>query len=320
MPFGSVAGNTLAPLDTPSEISVFSRLNNLQTLEVLSAARNLDPNPARGGGDIMVVDGAALVPQDGPVGTGVDIITKKPASNQISLYVVREGDTLSAIADMFDVNANTIRWANNLGKGSAIRPGDSLIILPINGVRHTVAKGDTLASIVKRYDADTQEVLLFNGLEESGPLVVGSTITIPGGEMPVPKASASTRIVKQSSGTKASVSVGWLVNPVLGAVHTQGIHGYNAVDLGAPIGTPVRAAASGKVILSRSGGWNGGYGSYIVIDHGNGVQTLYAHLSANNVGFGETVAQGDVIGKVGSTGRSTGPHLHFEVRGAKNPF
>lgn len=103
-------------------------------------------------------------------------------------------------------------------------------------------------------------------------------------------------------------------------VRSQGIHGHNGVDIAAPVGTPVWAAADGKVIVARSGGWNGGYGSYVVISHSNGTQTLYAHLSRVDVTVGQSVTKGKTIGAMGNTGKSTGPHLHFEVRGGKNPF
>src|SRR5690606_1590516 len=103
-------------------------------------------------------------------------------------------------------------------------------------------------------------------------------------------------------------------------VVTQGLHGYNGIDLGAPVGTGVYASAGGSVILAKSSGWNGGYGNYIIISHDNGTQTLYSHLSSVNVSLGQRVSQGDLIGAVGSTGKSTGPHLHFEVRGASNPL
>jgi murein DD-endopeptidase MepM/ murein hydrolase activator NlpD len=122
------------------------------------------------------------------------------------------------------------------------------------------------------------------------------------------------------SGVKVTSGGGWLSYPAPGAVKTQGIHGYNAVDLAASVGTPIRAAAAGEVIVSKNSGWNGGYGQYIVIRHSNGAQTLYGHLSANSVGVGAYVSQGEVIGLMGNTGKSTGPHLHFEVRGATNPF
>ncbi|KKW46945.1 MAG: Peptidase M23 [Parcubacteria group bacterium GW2011_GWB1_57_6] len=101
---------------------------------------------------------------------------------------------------------------------------------------------------------------------------------------------------------------------------TQGLHGWNGIDFGAPRGTPIRAAADGTVIIARAGGWNGGYGNYIVLQHANGTQTLYSHNSSNAVGMGQAVTQGQVIGYVGATGRVTGTHLHFEVRGAANPF
>ena len=128
-------------------------------------------------------------------------------------------------------------------------------------------------------------------------------------------ASASASGSRSVSSNSASLS-----HPVPGAIKTQGVHGYNAIDLAAAVGTAIKAAGSGEVIVSKSSGWNGGYGNYIVIRHANGVQTLYAHLSRNDVGVGASVSVGQVIGGMGNTGRSTGSHLHFEVRGARNPF
>jgi murein DD-endopeptidase MepM/ murein hydrolase activator NlpD len=110
------------------------------------------------------------------------------------------------------------------------------------------------------------------------------------------------------------------MRPLTGGIKTQGIHGYNGVDIGASTGTPILAAAGGEVIISRAEGWNGGYGIYVVIRHDNGTQTLYAHMSQDIVSVGQRVSQGEVIGYVGNTGRSSGPHLHFEIRGATNPF
>ena len=113
----------------------------------------------------------------------------------------------------------------------------------------------------------------------------------------------------------------YYIAPLSHYVQTQGIHGYNAVDLAAPMGTPIMAAADGTVIVARSGGWNGGYGSYVVIQHGNGSQTLYAHMSKVAAYDGEGVVQGQVIGYVGESGNATGPHVHFEIRdGIRNPF
>jgi murein DD-endopeptidase MepM/ murein hydrolase activator NlpD len=162
---------------------------------------------------------------------------------------------------------------------------------------------------------------VYNGLPEDETLTVGETVTIPGGEIKEeieedkPTKAKYTKVA--TGGTNVS---GYFRNPLPGSVRTQGIHGYNAIDFGAPSGTSILAAAGGRVIVSRVDGWNGGYGNYIVIEHANGTQTLYAHTSGNEVWQGQTVVAGQVIGYVGSTGRSTGNHLHFEVRGAKNPF
>lgn len=291
------------------------KLHSSQT-PALRAALNLDPNPAKGGGDITVVGGVALQSEIGPSGTLADIEVARPGADQISTYVVREGDTLSQIADLFNVSTNTIIWSNDLKRGSLITPGQTLVILPVSGVTHTVLKGDTLASIVKKYEGDIDEVLEFNGLTEGASLTVGDSIVIPYGH--APHSSVSTSAI--ASGTGGPVLEGYFLRPIVGGRRSQGIHGYNGIDIAAPTGTSVLASASGEVIISRAFGYNGGYGQYIVVKHPNGTQTLYAHLSANYAFVGQWVVQGQVIGEVGNTGRSTGPHLHFEVRGATNPF
>ncbi len=297
--------------DIPLEASVY----NSQTVPLPRAALNIDPNPSQGGAEIIIVDNEALLSEEGPSGTQVDI-NDETTSDQISIYVVREGDSLSQIAKMFNVSVGTIIWANDIRRGSLIRPGETLIILPISGVRHIVKSGDTLKTIVKKYDGNIEEVLQYNDLTESTTLSVGDVVVVPGGEMAIPVYSSRNTIVKGTGGPTYS---GYYLRPVNGR-RSQGLHGYNAVDIAAHQGTPVVAAASGVVIINRSYGWNGGYGKYIVIKHNNGTQTLYAHNSQNIVFQGQYVVQGQVIGYVGSTGRSTGAHVHFEVRGAKNPF
>jgi len=293
------------------------KIVNSQNMPLLQAALNIDPNPAKGGGDITVVEGIALLPDSGPSGTIADIEESKPSSDTISLYVVREGDSLSQIAKMFSVSTETIIWANDIKRGDLIAPGDTLVILPISGVRHTVLKGDTLQSIAKKYDGDIDEILDFNGLSENSTLAVGDIVVIPDGEASMPKYSSGGTLVRGSSGPSLS---GYYMRPINGGVKTQGLHGYNAIDIGAPYGTPIFAAASGDVIISKGSGWNGGYGNYVVIRHPNDTQTLYAHNSRNIVSTGQHVVQGQIIGYVGSTGKSTGSHLHFEIRGAQNHF
>ncbi|MBI5005080.1 MAG: peptidoglycan DD-metalloendopeptidase family protein [Candidatus Lloydbacteria bacterium] len=291
---------------------------NSQNVALLQAALNHDPNPSKGGGDITIVDGSALWPESGPLGTIADIQENTPKSDQISVYVVRERDSLSGIAKMFNVSVNTIIWANDIKRGDTISVGQELLILPISGVRHTVEKGETLQSITKKYKGSLEEIRSFNGLNEDTVLVVGDVVVIPDGEIAAPKnTSASYKMpIRGAGGPEYN---GYYIRPTTGVL-TQGLHGYNGIDLGAPTGTPIFAAASGDVIISRDYGWNGGYGNYIVIQHDNGTQTLYGHTSSNIVKAGWHVVQGQIIGYVGSTGRSTGPHLHFEVRGAKNPF
>jgi len=294
-------------------------------MALLKPAMNLDPAPARGGGDITIVDNSALMPEEGPSGTIADI--EKPKNATISVYVVREGDSLSEIAKLFGVSANTILWANDLSRSSALRVGQTLTILPVTGVKYTVKKGDTLASIAKKYGGERVDILTFNGLEDSN-LAVGTEIIIPDGEISAP---ASVKSSKRSVAinapahdvgpTGSAVQIGYYMAPLTRYIETQGIHGYNGVDLAAPNGTPILASASGDVIIAKDGGYNGGYGSYVVISHANGAQTLYSHMSKVTTYDGAYVVQGQVIGYVGSTGKSTGAHVHFEIRnGIRNPF
>ncbi len=290
---------------------------------VLQASINIDPNPNKGSGIVQTSGNRALIAYNGPLGSAADIATSEQ-SDRISVYEVHRGDTLSEIAKMFGVSINTIIWANNLKGVNDVHPGDTLIILPVSGVERVVVKGDTLKSLAKKYGADAGEIAQFNGLGPSDPLAIGSTIIIPGGELslPTPVRNAPSSVAKESlRGAGGTVLPGYFGSPVLGALITQALHGWNGVDIGAARGTPVYAAADGIVIIARGGGgWNGGYGNYIVINHDNGSQTLYSHLRSVVIGFGQTVSRGQLIGYVGSTGRATGPHLHFEVRGAANPL
>lgn len=290
---------------------------NLQTTPLLKAATHSDPKLAKGGGDIVVEDGA-LVPV-GDTAEHSDSVSKV-SSDEISIYVVRPGDTLSQIAEMFNINAKTILWANDLSNANQIHPGDSLVILPITGVRHVVKKGDTIESIAKKYSGDVNDILAYNQLASASDISVGDTVVVPDGVMAAPTPPKAAPSKKSSKGSSTVASGGGYTNPLPGSVQTQGIHGHNGVDLADPVGTPIHAAAGGTVIIARTSGWNGGYGTYVVIKHPKGTQTLYAHMSKITVATGEAVTQGEVIGYVGMTGRSTGPHLHFEVRGAVNPF
>jgi len=285
-----------------------------QTIALLQPAVNYDPNPLKSSGT-PPVNGDVLVPE---IAIAEESYGSASVNTQISIYTVRPGDNLSTIGEMFGVSVNTIMWANDIKKASSIQPGQTLVILPVSGIHYTVKKGDTINGIVKKYKADLEEVLTFNGISIGTTLVVGETIIIPDAEIPV--AIPTRTIASGSSSGSLPTYSGYYARPMRGGTKTQGIHGHNGIDIAAVSGTPVYAAAEGTVIISNTGGWNGGYGNYIVISHPNGTQTLYAHNARNLVRPGEYVDQGEQIATVGSTGKSTGPHLHFEVRGARNPF
>ena len=304
-------------LGTDVSAAELSRTYPQTEVNLLIAALHPDPNPAKGGGDINIEDDTLLASLSIDAVSATEV---EASSNQIARYVVRSGDTLSSIARMFGVSVNTVRWSNDVNSSSIIRVGQELLILPIDGVRHTVKNGDTIASIAKKFKGDVKEIQNFNDLKVGEVLVVGEVVVIPDGVIVTSPANL-TRITGKNRITKhGGPSIdGYYLRPVSGP-KTQSSHGNNGFDMGSPTGTSVLASAGGEVLIARGLGWNGGYGQMIVIAHPNDTQTLYAHLSQVDVVPGEFVIKGERIGAVGNTGRSTGPHLHFEVRGAQNPF
>lgn len=296
---------------------------NSQNMALLSAPRNSDPlSSAKGGPDSASLRGLALEPTSATADSFVESGTS--GFGEISVYVVEEGDTLGHIAEKFGVSQNTILWANDIRNANSIRPGQELVILPISGVRHEVKPGETLSGIAKKYKVEMSDVLSYNDIT-ADKIKPGQELVIPGGQVSASasvasKPASSSPSPVSSAASSVTISSGYFVRPISSGVRSQGIHGNNAVDIAAPVGTTVVASASGKVVVSRSGGYNGGYGTYVVLSHDNGTQTLYAHMNANHVTVGQSVSQGQTIGTIGMTGRTTGPHVHFEVRGAKNPF
>lgn len=275
--------------------------------------------------NISIVSNNALLPTTSPQ-SALGVTDDVDFDSETDVYVVRAGDTVSQVADMFGISVNTILTANDMKKGEKLKEGDVLLILPFSGIEHTVLKGQTLQSIANLYKVDLNEIFFANDIERDASLVVGESLIIPGAEISDDTTSPSktkTKTVTKEKDPNLSVPsvAGYFKNPVPGAKRSRGIKpGHRGVDLAAPTGTPIHAAADGTVLIAREGGYNGGFGTYAVIQHPNGSKTLYAHMSKVNTTPGTKVSQGEVIGLVGSTGRSTGPHLHIETIGAKNPF
>jgi murein DD-endopeptidase MepM/ murein hydrolase activator NlpD len=235
---------------------------------------------------------------------------------QISTYTVQEGDTLSFIASDYGVSIDTIIWANSLKDADSIRPGMELKIPPVSGVVHKVKKGETVSSIAKKYGIGEEKIISFNFLPQEGNLQEGQELIVPGGKLqsqPAPSTSTAKRFAYLPN------FGGFFSWPTTGYDWGR-IHGRNGVDIANSCGTPIYATADGSVTLAKSSGWNGGFGKFEKILHSNGTETLYAHLSRLLVSVGEYVTKGQQIGVMGSTGNSTGCHLHFEVHGAKNPL
>lgn len=243
-------------------------------------------------------------------------------------YLVQPGDTVSTIAAEFGISVNTVLWENDLSAYSLIRPGNKLIILPATGVSHSVKRGETLAAIAAKYDVETNIISEANKIASAEMLSVGQKLIIPGGrkiyavssQVARNTSSASIRDLFKPDNLKSIISnkLSW---PTVGSRMTQYYSWrHHAVDIANKTGTPIYATDAGVVEVA---GWGTGYGNQIVIDHGGGRKSRYAHLSKLYVSRGELVKKGEAIAAMGSTGRSTGPHLHFEyiINGVKyNPL
>ncbi|NOZ05610.1 MAG: M23 family metallopeptidase [Chloroflexi bacterium] len=250
------------------------------------------------------------------------IIPERPREEVIT-YVVEGGDTVSGIAEKFGITDDTLLWSNPSLENNPdlLSIGQKLAILPVEGVYHEVEPGDTIAALAKRYKVAPEAITNYplNNLNPPYVLSGGMKLVIPGGSKPfVPRIVHAYRGPAPPNATKGTGNFGW---PVTGHI-TQGYSKHHrAIDIGASWGSPVFAADSGYISFT---GWDRtGYGNMILIDHGNGFLTRYAHLSQFLVKVGQSVTKGTVIAKSGSTGNSTGPHLHFEVikNGVpRNPF
>lgn len=235
---------------------------------------------------------------------------------QVIEYTVQEGDKLSFIALDYGVSIESIMWANGLRDSDSIRPDQILKIPPVSGVIHVVKRGDTISSIAKKYGVDAESIVAYNSLPQGGQLQLDDEIIVPDGKI---KGSASVAVARRSPFSYLPNLGDYFLIPTTG-YNWGRIHGRNGVDVANSCGTSIFAAADGNVAVSDGVGWNGGFGKFIKLVHPNGTETVYSHNSKLLVSVGEYVSRGQLIALMGSTGRSTGCHLHFEVHGAKNPL
>lgn len=282
-------------------------------------------------GDILVSD------EDGYL---VKINPQTADSNRIGLtdyaiHAVENGESLSEIAIQYGVNVETIMWENNLYNPNAIRSGHALLIPPVDGISYKVASGDTLDKIAKKYSVSTESIIAQNSLG-SEVIQKGQELFLPGAKPLYPTVTANirgsvitrdARTITSATPSTATPSIGKIfIYPTRGKVSQGYRGGHYAIDIADRSEPAIWAAGAGTIEKVSTGTWGGGYGNHIIIDHGNGIKTLYAHLSSVNVYEGQFVDQGDVIGIMGNTGRvygATGIHLHWEViiNGIKqNPY
>jgi LysM repeat protein len=262
------------------------------------------------------------------------------------IHVVKEGESLERLARRYSISVDTLRWANDLGESSTLRPGAELLILPVDGVIHTVSRGQTLLRIAQLYEISAERIIEQNELDNTF-ILAGQELIVPGGRPIVgrpmviasadpPPGGVTTDTPPSGVGTQpddsppnpvvrtsqqivaADITNGVLQKPCSSSCFVTQYYrgGHYAVDMQQRGGGNIYASEAG--IVSRSDyGWNGGYGNVIEIDHGNGLVTLYAHNKDLYVNEGDTVQRGALIASMGNTGRvygKTGIHVHFEVR------
>lgn len=297
----------------------FFKANNLSTTALFSSQANAIPLETP---DLKIIQNNTIGGVSAPhVVSGKVLGDVFGGSNQnqkeVIDYTVQPGDTTQSIADAYKISVNTLLWANSLTASSTIKVGQSLAILPIDGVLYIVKSGDTLSAIAQTYKSQVQDIISYNELANQDDIYIGDILIVPGGVMPK-KASPSA--------TQIPLANNFFIFPTQGRI-TQGLHYYNAVDIANKCGTPVYAAAAGVVQRAVSnGGWNAGMGNHITILHSNGTVTYYGHLMTLLVAPGDKVYTGQNIALMGGApgmagaGNSTGCHLHFEVIGARNPL
>ena len=295
------------------QIQVTSYLEDQGTLQQLAAISPFEESNDAVAGTSPDASSLVLISPEDTENSGTN---NEISRTKLVEYIVEPGDVISQIAEKFGVSANTILWENSLTWSSTIRPGQKLNILQDSGVNHEVVSGDTVLGIAKKYQSDAQKIIDANKLADASDISIGDLLFVPDGVRPTrvvssykPPVISDSDVIPPDSTVDSDSKLLW---PILSQRITQYYHwGHSGLDVGDKTGNPIYAAEAGKVERS---GWSKGYGYNVVINHGNGIKTLYGHASKLLVEVGDDVSRGETIALVGSTGWSTGPHLHFEVR------
>lgn len=247
-------------------------------------------------------------PYESSLGT---IISAKPRDKVVE-YEVLGGDTLASIAKKFNVSVDSIKWASNL-KSDTIKPKDTLQIPPVSGIVYKVAAGDNVYNIAKKFGTDAQKIVNFPFNDfadlDNFTLTPGQTLIVPDGVPPQEKPRIAPQYAQVQVGVRGTSNFIW---PTTGSISQYPIWYHMAVDIQNPGAPPIIASDTGTVVFAGCLGY--GYGCHVIIDHANGYETLYGHMSQILVSPGQAVTQGQQLGIMGCTGRCTGTHLHFEVR------
>ncbi len=243
------------------------------------------------------------------------------------VYTVAEGDTLSDIGSRFKISVDALKYVNGLTDSSILTIGDTLTIPPVSGLIHTVARNDTLESIADKYSVASQAIADFNYILDTSSLAVGTELVIPDATVPTPVVPITPVFTPSAPSTPINVqNLGdGFIWPTTTRIITQYFSWYhNGLDIAVPWSwgmPPLFASSSGTVTRA---GWDPyGLGFHVRIDHGNGYETVYGHMSRIDVGYGQKVSKGQTVGLMGNTGRSTGPHVHFIIYAngvAQNPL
>ncbi|MEA3399578.1 MAG: M23 family metallopeptidase [Patescibacteria group bacterium] len=311
--------NTLIkPISASTEKKDDSVVYNSQNIPLLEVEPVIKDNF-----DIEIVESQALQTVD--FSTGIREINPYifSSADKILTYIVKKGDTLGEIAEEFGISTKTILFSNTDIRKDVLKIGQTLVILPIDGMTYTVKKGDTLSGIARRYKVSSNQIMEYNGIKKARYLQIGDTLILPGGVASAITQSSSNKITKVDDPKKYSDPTEGYIWPLpvgIGRI-SQRLHGDRAVDIAAPKGSPIYSIADGTVLVSRNFGYGGGYGRYVIVNFDNGAQAIFAHMSEAIAKTGQRVKQGEVIGLVGSTGRSTGNHIHLGFRGGyANPW